>query len=549
MRHGRAAVALFGLTAMQHRMSILVVDSNAERRALCRQLLEPDEYKINEVVGVLATLARVRERKPDLVIVDGTMANPDGLECARRLKSDPTTCDVPIVALVFTEEEIAAALQAGVNDYVVKPLHHREFVLRVRALLHQGQQNLELLRSRNLLGEHARVMTVLLEFAQHMAMASELDTVLEETVSVAAQLTCCRRVSIMLPDAEEKSLTIAKSIGIDDEIARKISVPVGAATSGQVYLSGEAVVVNTTGGEWCRGYDSSFFASTPLISRALSAPERVVGVLNITERQNARPFTLVELEYIDLISNVAGWVIDDLVTRRARDESRESIAVGLAKLAECRDSDTGMHLDRVSAFALILAEDLRHTERFRAVIDDRFLADLKRAVPLHDIGKVAIPDRILLKPGEPTAEETVIMQRHPEVGAETIRLVTKRTPGARFLKMAEEIAHAHHEWYDGSGYPRGLRGEEIPLAARIAALADVYDALTTKRPYKEAMGHDVSAKIIRKASGSQFDPDIIAAFLRCEAAFIEAAARLADPDTPAETPQAEPEGPQLVISP
>ena len=535
---------------MERRTNILIVDDDARGRALCRQMLDPRECKITEAAGDLTTLAQVREEKPDLVIMDATMPNAGTLERTSLLTADPVTRDVPIVILAFSEEEIAEALQAGADDYVVKPLRQTELVLRVRSLAHLCQQKTELVRSRDMLGEHARAMTVLLEFSQHQAVASELDAVLEETVSVAAQLTCCRRVSIMLPDPEEKFLTIAKSIGIDEELARTISVPVGGATAGRVFSSGEPVVINTSGQDWQRGYDSGFFVSTPLISRTLAAPEHTVGVLNMTERQDARPFTPLELEHTDLISSIAACVINDLTTRQARDQSRDSIAVALAKLADCRDSNTGLHLDRVSGFAVILAEDLRETEQFRGEIDDRFLAELQRAVPLHDIGKVATPDQILLKPGKLTGEETTVMRRHPEVGAETIRSIVKRTPGTRFLKMAEEIAYAHHEWYDGSGYPRGLRGEQIPLAARITALADVYDAVTTRRPYKDPMSHRRAVEIARAASGSQFDPNIVEAFLRREQAFAAMAARLADElVTPEEPPPGQPGSAQLAATP
>ena len=120
------------------------------------------------------------------------------------------------------------------------------------------------------------------------------------------------------------------------------------------------------------------------------------------------------------------------------------------------------------------------------------------------------------------------MRKHPEVGGETIRALVKRTPGTHFLKMAEEIAYAHHEWYDGSGYPRGLRGADIPLSARIAALADVYDAVTTRRPYKDPVPHAKTVEIIRGLSGSQFDSAVVEAFSRREQEFAEVAARLAD---------------------
>ncbi len=511
--------------------NILVAGDNAADRDLCRESLEAEEYEITEAAGGPASLAAVQERRPDLIVMDGTTPNARALECTRRLKADPATRDIPIIMLTFEEEEIAAGLEAGADDYIVKPFDCRELVLRMRSLPDLCRQKLELLRNRDVLGEHARVMTVLLEFAQRLAVANKLDTVLDETVSMTMQLTGCRRVSIMLPDPEEKCLTIAKSVGIDEELAARIRVPVGSATAGRVFLSGNPLVVNTPGQHRNRGYDSEFFVSAPMMSKALSAPEHVVGVLNITERHDGHPFMPLELEHIDLICSIAAYVIDDLITRFARDQARDSIAVALAKLAEYRDSDTGLHLDRVSGFAMILAEDLRKTERFRTKIDDRFISELKRAVPLHDIGKVATPDHILLKPGKLTAEEMTIMRKHPEVGAETIRALVKRTPGTHFLKMAQKIAYAHHEWYDGSGYPRGTRGEEIPLAARIAALADVYDALTTKRPYKDAMPHEKAVEIIRELSGSQFDPAIVKAFVNHEQAFADVATRLADQGT------------------
>jgi putative two-component system response regulator len=177
---------------------------------------------------------------------------------------------------------------------------------------------------------------------------------------------------------------------------------------------------------------------------------------------------------------------------------------------------------------LILAEELRSEERFRGAIHEQFLADLQRTVPLHDIGKVAILDHILLKPSKLTPHEMSIMKKHAEIGAETLRTIIKRAPGSRFLIMAEEVAHAHHEWYDGCGYPRGLEGDNIPLAARITALADVYDAITTKRPYKDPMSHEQAVSIIRKSCGTQFDPAVVEAFLRKQRTFADIAAELAD---------------------
>ncbi|MCH7764369.1 MAG: HD domain-containing protein [Candidatus Marinimicrobia bacterium] len=156
--------------------------------------------------------------------------------------------------------------------------------------------------------------------------------------------------------------------------------------------------------------------------------------------------------------------------------------------------------------------------------------DLKVLAALHDIGKVAIPDAILLKPGKLNLEEIQVMQTHAAIGRNAIRTILKSSSGVDFLHMAEDITGSHHEWFDGSswGYPDGLKGEEIPLSARIVALADVYDAITSRRVYKSAMSHEKAREIIADSAGTQFDPVIVDAFLRREMEFMRLASRLSD---------------------
>jgi len=258
------------------------------------------------------------------------------------------------------------------------------------------------------------------------------------------------------------------------------------------------------------------------------AAEQIVGVLNIAGRNVGEMFAPLELECIDMICNIAASAINALMTRQARDQARDSVVVALAKLAEHRDSETGRHIERVTRFSRLLAEDLDRRALSKDEIDAEFLRDLERAVPLHDIGKVAIPDNILLKPGKLTAEEMAVMRSHVHVGAQTIQSVLERAPGVKFLEMALDVTSGHHEWYDGGGYPARLSGDAIPLAARITSLADVYDALTTRRVYKPAFRHDKALSIIVDASGTQFDPVVVDAFLRREKEFAQLAAELAD---------------------
>jgi putative two-component system response regulator len=211
-------------------------------------------------------------------------------------------------------------------------------------------------------------------------------------------------------------------------------------------------------------------------------------------------------------------------------ESRDVMIFALAKLAESRDPQTGAHLERIREYCRILGEKLSRSEKLRDDVDGEYLQLLYLTSPLHDIGKVGIPDSVLCKPGRLTEDEFEVMKRHTVIGGQTLDAVSRAGGEAQFLRMAGDIAWSHHEKYDGSGYPRGLAGEAIPLAARIVALADVYDALTTQRVYKPAYRHETARSIILEGSGTHFDPTIVEAFLARESQFVAVCRRFADDD-------------------
>jgi putative two-component system response regulator len=189
------------------------------------------------------------------------------------------------------------------------------------------------------------------------------------------------------------------------------------------------------------------------------------------------------------------------------------VVFALAHVAVSRDPETGEHLQRMQRYTQIIAQELADNGPYAAIVDRRFLEDLYRSSPLHDIGKVTIADSILQKPGRLTTGEFEEMKRHVVVGGQTLEMARDRVGPGTFMDMAAEIARYHHERFDGTGYYVGLRGKEIPLSARIVALADVYDALTSKRVYKPPYGPDAAREIIVRDSGSHFDPVIVDAFL------------------------------------
>ncbi len=204
-------------------------------------------------------------------------------------------------------------------------------------------------------------------------------------------------------------------------------------------------------------------------------------------------------------------------------ESRDVLLFAMAKLTESRDNATGMHLDRIREYCRILGQELSGWNKFHDEIDGEYVQLLYLTSPLHDIGKVGIPDAILLKPGPLTPEEFEIMKRHTTIGGETLQAVTQAHPEARYLSMARDIALTHHERFDGSGYPLGISGLDIPLCGRLTALADVYDALTTRRVYKDKMSHEDAREVIIEGSGTHFDPDVVHAFLTKEDEMIKVA--------------------------
>jgi PAS domain S-box-containing protein len=199
--------------------------------------------------------------------------------------------------------------------------------------------------------------------------------------------------------------------------------------------------------------------------------------------------------------------------------ARSATILGLAKLAEYRDEGTGTHLERIREYGKMLTEELAKNHKYSRLISPEYIDDIYQSSILHDIGKVGIPDAILLKPGKLTAEEFEDIKRHTTLGGDAIRAIEYRIEGKSFLVLAKEIAYYHHEKWDGSGYPEGLKGDEIPLSARIVALADVYDALTTKRFYKEAYSHEKAKGIIVDLKNSHFDPQIVDVFLILEKEF------------------------------
>ncbi len=268
---------------------------------------------------------------------------------------------------------------------------------------------------------------------------------------------------------------------------------------------------------WIRSQDFPWYVYTILLTGRSRTEDVIEGLSAGADEFLVKPFDPVELQ-------IRIRTADRILSL----ETRDLAIFALAKLAESRDPETGHHLERIREYSRVLARRLKDHPDFKDQISPGFVYTIYLTSPLHDIGKVGIPDRILLKPSALTEEEFEIMKRHTILGGETLDTIVKEYPNVSYLTIARDIILTHHERFNGTGYPFGLRGEEIPLAGRIVALADVYDALTSRRVYKEAYPHDVSREIIMQERGEHFDPRIVDAFLAEEKTFMAIAERYAE---------------------
>jgi putative two-component system response regulator len=245
----------------------------------------------------------------------------------------------------------------------------------------------------------------------------------------------------------------------------------------------------------------------------------------------ARVRTQLELKQArDQMRGRNQWLEAEVTRRMAENQRIQDVTIhALARLAETRDNETGNHILRTQEYVRTLASRLQRNPRFADRIDDHLVALLAKSAPLHDIGKVGIPDRILLKPGRLDADEWEIMKTHAQLGADALVHAERDVAHpVEFLQCAKQIARSHHERWDGHGYPDGLAGEAIPLPARLMALADVYDALISQRVYKPPFPHEQAFAMIVAERGRHFDPDVVDAFVDCHAELNAVALRFAD---------------------
>ena len=437
---------------------------------------------------------------PNCVVCRTLQAAPYGRCRWCRLSSIRWCCGLQTSLLMALLLVIAFLLTATLGPAMTKVLVTLSIVGVVTLSLAISRQTDDLIGSLNNLEEAHQRTGRRCAFLERLSLAQSIQEAADATVAHTAEALGAHRVSVML--IEDSSLHIAAAVGIPDEVVQQVHVAIPNRICGRVFESGMPLIVNDIGGDEFAemiGLDvGDTMASFPLVTAPMKTATRKVGVINVTDRQ-AGAFTREDLSELQFTAEAAAISLSSQMDRRDIERSNYATIRSLALAIEAKDPCTHGHSLRVQVWATAVAKALG--------LSGERLQTLAYAAELHDVGKIAVPDEILNAPRQLTREEWAIVQQHPRRGMEMVRHL-------EFLKPAREAMLHHHERLDGAGYPDGLAGGEIPLEARVLAVVDAYDAMTSARPYRPALSHEAAADELRRAAGTQFDPACVEAFLR-----------------------------------
>jgi response regulator RpfG family c-di-GMP phosphodiesterase len=515
--------------------SILIVDDeHLVRKALSRYLVKMG-YTIDTAEDGNVAIAKLESDLYDLVLTDLKMPNLDGRELLTMMSEKFP--DIPKIVLTGfgTNDDIILALKTGAYDFLTKPImdfailyHAIERALDRKRLNDEKNRYVEQLRQIN------DIITMLNRGKKTEEIFMMLNTSLRKIIPF-------NRLSLLMID-ESTGEVVTKLVESDREVeyAGMRNFNLGDSLLKEVALGKEVIIINDLG-EYLAEHPQSRRTET-LLEEGLRSTMMVPLIINNVTRGflvfNSMEANAFNSEHSFFIRSISGQIsfsiqraelldqlelhtknLEHLVKARTHEilKTQKTTIFALSRLAEVRDPETGEHLERIRNFSVLIAQILKYSGN-EVEITNQYLRDLYDSSILHDIGKVGIPDDILLKPGPLTPVEYEIIKTHTTIGYTALKEASRDLGENSFLNMAMEVTLYHHERYDGGGYPTGRKGVEIPLAARIVTISDIYAALTSKRPYKEAFSHDKSVRIMKEES-SRFDPMLFKIFLDNEGEF------------------------------
>jgi putative nucleotidyltransferase with HDIG domain len=470
---------------------VLIIDDEDFILQLSKDILTKSNYMVETALDGKEGLKLLDTDNFDLILTDIKMPNINGLDVIRHIRINNREIPIIVITGHGTLDIAIDSLRLGAQGFILKPFTPAELRNAVS----------EALEKTRLLSENIKMRALMPLFEVSKEMIGEVDPkrLLNQLVDIAIKETRADKVCISLIDEATNKLIIRESHGMTAASKSTFENIFNKKISEIIFENKKPLIITPDATlppelkEALNIETVTFGILAPLTIRGT-----IIGVLSICRKSSAEPFSASDIELITVLSGQAAAAIENAHLYDKLQQSYLSMMVALSCVVESKDLYTDKHMKDIAEYSVEIANKLGLPE-----VD---IENIRKAALLHDLGKVSIPDHILMKPGKLSEEEVEIIKKHPANGAKIIEPVEA-------LREARDIIQCHQECFDGTGYPDGLRGEEIPLGARIISVADAFGAMTTDRPYRKALSMEEAIKELKRCSGTQFDPQIVGIFL------------------------------------
>lgn len=490
---------------------VLVIDDEEIICELLNDILKDKGYSVNYELSAENGIKAFQEDSFDVVMTDLKIAGSDGIDVLKQIKVHDPDSVVIVITGYPSFETVQTALRLGAYDYITKPFNLEEISFLIqraigyRVLSQTNKKLMKELEEQNARLEEkvldrTRELTLLYKIGRDVSSSLKLDEALETIIDRLSKILNVEMCSILLVDKKTQELHIRAARGLANEVVTTTTIKLGELISGWIAQHKEAVLVEDIESDSRftkrnqEKYYTRSFISVPLIVK-----DEVIGVINVNNKKSKEIFTKDDLRFVKGVANETAMAVENARLYTSLEDTYIRTVIALTSAIDAKDHYTRKHSENVTRYAVAIAREMG--------LADGQIENIRQASQLHDLGKIGVEDYILTKQGKLTDEEWEKIKQHSVMGAEILRPLI-------FLADVISLVEQHHERYDGKGYPFGLKEENISLGARIMAVADTFDAMTTDRPYRKAFSKDEAVQEIKKCSGTQFDPKVVEAFLK-----------------------------------
>jgi putative nucleotidyltransferase with HDIG domain len=468
---------------------VLVVDDDKAICQLCEKSLQLNGYQVITTSEPEQVFNIIKSDPVDLVLTDIKMPKMDGIEVLKQIKAISPDIAVVVMTAYASMKVAINAVNFGAYNFISKPFHLNEMLLAIKNALERKHLLKEIIRLKTLVN--------LFKITEQISGTLEISQLLQTMIKAVIKETNSEKAAIFYRDDETNELYVRSSIGIDEVSVEKMRFSMGQGIVGSVFQEKKPVLIDDITKE--SKYNSNGVEKvlgTNMLIVPMQNKDKTFGVLGLFRDNNHIHFTEADKDVASLLTTQASIALDNAELILDYEILFLESMKSLARTLDERDPYTHGHSHRVAKLAIAIGQELG--------LADKALEELKLAGILHDIGKIGIRDEILLKPYSLTKEEYEIIKTHPEKGYNILKPIQR-------LSVVVEAVYTHHEWCNGSGYPRGLKGADIPLSGSIIAVADAYDTIVTDRPYRSGKDHNEAIHILKMNANTQFHPEIVSA--------------------------------------